>query len=189
MSDSQTANEDYTDRNIRVMRFMATLSPAMSIFVNIGIVIVIWAGGIQSAAGGVSGRADRGLHQLPANHHGTAGDHGHAGECGGGGNRLGGAHQRGAGNGARSAGCAGSAHACRTGRQTRIAFEGVDFHYNGTNDGLVLSDVDLVAEPGQTVAILGATGAGKSSIVNLVPRFYDVADGQDHLERRGRSPR
>ena len=48
------ANEDYTDRNIRVMRFMATLSPAMGIFVNIGIVIVIWAGGIQSAKGGVS---------------------------------------------------------------------------------------------------------------------------------------
>src|SRR5512135_611485 len=48
------ANEDYTDRNIRVMRFMATLSPSMSIFVNIGIVIVIWAGGIQAAAGGAS---------------------------------------------------------------------------------------------------------------------------------------
>jgi ATP-binding cassette subfamily B protein len=54
----------------------------------------------------------------------------------------------------------------------------VDFHYNGTNDGLVLNDVDLVAEPGQTVAILGATGAGKSSIVNLVPRFYEVASGR-----------
>jgi ATP-binding cassette subfamily B multidrug efflux pump len=37
--------------------------------------------------------------------------------------------------------------------------------------------VDLTAEPGQTIAILGATGAGKSSLVNLVPRFYDVAGG------------
>jgi ATP-binding cassette subfamily B protein len=64
------------------------------------------------------------------------------------------------------------------GRGQRIAFEGVDFHFNGTNDGLVLSGVDLVAEPGQTVAILGATGAGKSSIVNLVPRFYNVAAGK-----------
>jgi ATP-binding cassette subfamily B protein len=54
----------------------------------------------------------------------------------------------------------------------------VDFHYNGTDDGLVLNRVDLVAEPGQTVAILGATGAGKSSIVNLVPRFYDLASGR-----------
>jgi ATP-binding cassette subfamily B protein len=42
----------------------------------------------------------------------------------------------------------------------------------------VLSRVDFIAEPGQTVAILGATGAGKSSIVNLVPRFYDVAAGR-----------
>jgi ATP-binding cassette subfamily B protein len=41
-----------------------------------------------------------------------------------------------------------------------------------------LNDVDLVAEPGQTVAILGATGAGKSSIVNLVPRFYDLVAGK-----------
>jgi ATP-binding cassette subfamily B protein len=54
----------------------------------------------------------------------------------------------------------------------------VDFHYNGTNDGLVLNDVDFAAEPGQTVAFLGATGAGKSSIVNLVPRFYNVASGR-----------
>ena len=60
----------------------------------------------------------------------------------------------------------------------RVAFEGVDFHYNGTNDGLVLNGVDLIAEPGQTVAILGATGAGKSSMVNLVPRFYDAAPGR-----------
>ncbi|MCB0119028.1 MAG: ABC transporter ATP-binding protein, partial [Anaerolineales bacterium] len=49
-----TVNEDYTDRNIHVMRFMATLSPSMSVFVNIGMVIVIWAGGIQSAKDGVS---------------------------------------------------------------------------------------------------------------------------------------
>jgi ATP-binding cassette subfamily B protein len=54
----------------------------------------------------------------------------------------------------------------------------VNFHYNGTKNGLVLNGAGLVAEPGETVAILGATGAGKSSIVNLVPRFYDVASGR-----------
>jgi ATP-binding cassette subfamily B protein len=63
------------------------------------------------------------------------------------------------------------------GHRERIVFEDVSFHYNGTNQGLVLNGVDLVAEPGQTVAILGATGSGKSSIVDLVPRFYDVSDG------------
>jgi ATP-binding cassette subfamily B protein len=64
------------------------------------------------------------------------------------------------------------------GRAQRISFEGVNFQYNGTNNASVLRGIDLVAEPGQTVAILGATGAGKSSIVNLVPRFYDVAGGK-----------
>jgi len=54
----------------------------------------------------------------------------------------------------------------------------VNFHYNGTNNGSVLRGVNFVAEPGQTVAILGATGAGKSSIINLVSRFYDVAGGK-----------
>src|SRR4030042_1976178 len=47
-------NEEYTGHNVRVMRFLATLFPSIRMLVNIGIVIVIWAGGIQSAAGGVS---------------------------------------------------------------------------------------------------------------------------------------
>jgi ATP-binding cassette subfamily B multidrug efflux pump len=42
----------------------------------------------------------------------------------------------------------------------------------------VLENVNMVAEPGQTIAILGATGAGKSSLINLIPRFYDVTEGQ-----------
>jgi ATP-binding cassette subfamily B protein len=42
----------------------------------------------------------------------------------------------------------------------------------------VLDDINLVIEPGQTVAVLGATGAGKSSLINLVPRFYDVTSGR-----------
>ncbi len=42
----------------------------------------------------------------------------------------------------------------------------------------VLEGIDLVAEPGQTVAILGATGSGKSTLINLVPRFYDTSSGR-----------
>ncbi len=56
----------------------------------------------------------------------------------------------------------------------QIAFENVSFHYNGNTAEVVLDGINLVAEPGQTVAILGATGAGKSTLINLVPRFYDV---------------
>ncbi|MCB2172074.1 ABC transporter ATP-binding protein/permease [archaeon] len=56
-----------------------------------------------------------------------------------------------------------------------IKFEDVWFSYDGEN--MVLKDIDLVVNPGQTVAILGATGSGKSSIINLIPRFYDVTKG------------
>lgn len=60
----------------------------------------------------------------------------------------------------------------------RIEFERVSFHYHSQPDELVLDDVRFVAEPGRTVAILGATGAGKSTLVNLVPRFYDATSGR-----------
>jgi len=57
----------------------------------------------------------------------------------------------------------------------RVVFDGVWFSYDGEN--MVLRDIDLEVEPGETVAILGATGSGKSSIINLIPRFYDVDKG------------
>jgi ATP-binding cassette subfamily B protein len=62
--------------------------------------------------------------------------------------------------------------------QGRIAFENVAFGYDGHEAEPVLRHVSFVAEPGQTVAILGATGSGKSSLVHLIPRFYDVDDGR-----------
>jgi ATP-binding cassette subfamily B protein len=149
----------------------------MGILVNIGMVIVIWAGGIQSVKGGVSvGQIVAFINYL----HTTMGPLGIMVML-------------------ANVVAAATASAERInevldtvpevqdisspqtlpeGRAKRICFEGVNFHYNGTNDGLVLNGVDLIAEPGQTVAILGATGAGKSSIVNLVPRFYDAASGR-----------
>jgi ATP-binding cassette subfamily B multidrug efflux pump len=62
--------------------------------------------------------------------------------------------------------------------QPRIRFENVGFHYNGTTETTVLEGINLTAEPGQTVAILGATGAGKSTLISLVPRFYDTTEGR-----------
>jgi ATP-binding cassette subfamily B multidrug efflux pump len=59
----------------------------------------------------------------------------------------------------------------------RVAFEDVSFRYFGTGE-LVLQSVTFTAAPGQTVALLGATGSGKSTIINLIPRFYDVTDGR-----------
>ncbi len=53
----------------------------------------------------------------------------------------------------------------------------VSFRYFGSSEP-VLKGVSFKAEPGQTVAILGATGSGKSSVINLIPRFYDVTGGK-----------
>jgi ATP-binding cassette subfamily B multidrug efflux pump len=63
----------------------------------------------------------------------------------------------------------------------RVAFEDVSFRYVG-GERDTLSQVSFVAEPGQTVAILGATGSGKSTIINLIPRFYDISEGQVTLD-------
>jgi ATP-binding cassette subfamily B multidrug efflux pump len=62
--------------------------------------------------------------------------------------------------------------------QGRVAFEQVTFSYDQDGREPVLKDISFVAEPGQTVAILGATGSGKSSLVHLIPRFYDVTEGR-----------
>ncbi len=59
--------------------------------------------------------------------------------------------------------------------QGRVAFDHVSFGYDAVS--AVLRDVSFVAEPGQVVALLGATGSGKSTVVSLLPRFYDVTDG------------
>jgi ATP-binding cassette subfamily B multidrug efflux pump len=65
--------------------------------------------------------------------------------------------------------------------QGRVAFENVTFAYFGGGDP-VLKNVSFGAEPGQTVALLGATGSGKSSIINLIPRFYDVSQGAVQID-------
>ncbi|MEK5416671.1 multidrug ABC transporter ATP-binding protein [Paenibacillus odorifer] len=59
----------------------------------------------------------------------------------------------------------------------RIVFDNVSFAYDPTDENLVLDDINFTAEPGETVAILGATGTGKSSLVSLIPRFYEVSSG------------
>ena len=57
-----------------------------------------------------------------------------------------------------------------------VVFNGVDFGY--TDDKIVLHDVKLYAKPGQKIAFVGSTGAGKTTITNLINRFYDIQDGK-----------
>ena len=62
-----------------------------------------------------------------------------------------------------------------------ISFEHVNFKYPGAEED-VLHDIDFVARPGETTAIIGSTGCGKSTLVNLIPRLYDVSDGRILLD-------
>lgn len=59
----------------------------------------------------------------------------------------------------------------------RVEFDNVTFAYPGA-DKPVLSDINFTAEPGQTVAVIGSTGSGKTTLANLIPRLFDVTDGQ-----------
>jgi len=65
-----------------------------------------------------------------------------------------------------------------------VVFEDVSFGYGSSEEHLVLKGINLYAPPGKTVAILGATGAGKSTMVNLIPRFYDVTAGRVVVDGR-----
>jgi ATP-binding cassette subfamily B protein len=81
-----------------------------------------------------------------------------------------------------------------TATQGRIVFENVSFGYPapaGETPTPVLRNINLTIEPGQTVAFLGATGSGKSTLVNLIPRFYDVTEGRiliDGIDVRDLAP-
>jgi ATP-binding cassette subfamily B multidrug efflux pump len=173
----EESNEVYTQNTIKVMRFMTTLSPSMSIFVNLAIVVVIWIGGIQAIDDNIT------VGQLVAfvNYLQTT---------------LGPLMVMVMLANVAAAGTASAERIVEVLEtipevqdeaqplslpeisQPRIVFESVSFHYNGSSDEEVLQNIDLVAEPGQTIAILGATGAGKSSLISLVPRFYEASSGR-----------
>jgi ATP-binding cassette subfamily B protein len=174
----ESANEDFTERTVRVMQVMSLMGPALTMLVNAGIVLVIWSGGRQAVAGGLS------IGQIVAfsNYLLTtmtplimmtmlsnvwAGGLASAGRIVQVLDTV--AEVQDAPDAAAPAG----------GLRGRVVFDHVSFRY-GDGDGgeAVLRDVNLVAEPGQTLALLGATGSGKSTLINLVPRFYDVTSGR-----------
>jgi ATP-binding cassette subfamily B protein len=173
----QSANQDLTNRSVTVMQFMGAMSPALTLCVNIGMVLVVWNGGASAIRGEMS------IGQIVAFTNYLLTTMGPLTMM----SQLANTWA----NGMASAGRinqvldtvplvqdAPNALTLPEHAQSRIAFENVEFHYNGNSDEAVLEGINLVAEPGETVAILGATGAGKSTLINLVPRFYDVSAGR-----------
>jgi ATP-binding cassette subfamily B multidrug efflux pump len=172
----ESANEGFTGNSVRVMRFMSTMSPALTVFVNIGMVIVIWAGGLQAINGTMTvGQIVAFTNYLLTTMTPLV---------------LMTMLSQTWANGIASARRVNqvldeipeiqdqpNAPDLPSNTPGRVEFEQVTFLYNGASDEPVLNQVDLVAEPGETVAILGATGSGKTSLVNLIPRFYDASAG------------
>ena len=171
----EQANQDFTARTVQVMQFMSTMGPVLSVFVNLGMVIVIWAGGLQAINNKVT------IGQIVAFTNYLLTTMGPLTMM----TMLSNVWANGIASAQRihevldtipAVQDAPDAQPLPASTPGQVAFENVTFHYNG--DGAVLENVTLTAKPGETVAILGATGAGKSSLVHLIPRFYDVVSGR-----------
>jgi ATP-binding cassette subfamily B multidrug efflux pump len=177
----EKANEAYTGQSVRVLQVVSTMSPILTMCVNIGMVIVIWVGGIDSVQGNLS------VGQIVAftNYLLTtmtplimmtilsniwAGGIVSA-------RRINEVLDT-----VPDVRDAPDAVSLPEAVQGRLVFENVSFHYSGAYAESVLEEINLTIEPGRTVAFLGATGSGKSTLVNLVPRFYDVSAGRILLD-------
>ena len=171
------ANEDLTAHSVRVMQFMSSMGPVLTMCINIGMAIVIYAGGLQVIQSTMS------LGQLVAFTNYLLSTMSPLIMM----TMLSNTWAAGLASARRmdeifetvpEVQDAPNAAELPAHTSGRVVFDHVSFNYTGNGDEQVLEDINLVAEPGQTVAILGATGAGKSTLVNLVPRFYDVTGGK-----------
>jgi len=173
----EAANDDLTARSIRVMQFTASMTPLLTMCVNVGMVIVIGSGGLQAIRGELS------LGQVVAFSNYLLTTMSPLLMM----TLLSNTWASGLASARRvdevfattpDVVDASDASALPAAAPGRIAFEDVAFAYRGDGNAPVLQDVTLTAEPGSTVAILGATGAGKSTLVQLIPRFYDPTAGR-----------
>jgi ATP-binding cassette, subfamily B, multidrug efflux pump len=195
------ANVDLMQQSIHAMRVLSLLIPTMSLVLNLGAVLVVWFGGIYVQDGGMTvGRIVAFVNYLvstmfPLMMLGMMVSQIFAAEASS--ERIAevfdtqpavqehpqakswdGRVQAQVASPAATRLENGPLGATGTNLAGRVAFEGVSFYYDGDGGDEVLSDINLVAEPGQQVAILGATGSGKSTLVHLIPRFYDVTAGR-----------
>ncbi|MFM7679239.1 MAG: ABC transporter ATP-binding protein [Roseiflexaceae bacterium] len=171
------SNDEFATNSIAVMQFMALMMPVLTMCVNIGMVVVIWWGGWHVSTGEMTvGQIVAFTNYLlttmtPLVMMTMLSNTWASGVASA--TRV---------NEVLDVVPAVQAHADAIVLQApltgQIVFENVRFFYNEQLPDPVLDAINLVVAPGQTLAVLGATGAGKSTLINLVPRFYDVTSGR-----------
>lgn len=174
------ANEELQDRSITAARIMSVLGPAIMLTVNLGIVAVLWLGGIGVEQGEIQVG-----HVIAFTNYMTQilfalmmifmvfnlfvrarASASRIGEVFAVENRM--TWQE-------------SGHET-AGQKGRIDFDQVSFSYEGEGGELVLKQISFTCLPGETVGIIGSTGSGKSTLVSLIPRFYDVTSGSVRID-------
>lgn len=173
----EKVNQDYTAIQLKILKIVSSVFPLMMLLISMGTLIIIWFGGQQAIAGELSvGRIVAFTNYLAT----TLVPFMIMGML-------------------ASVFASGMASAERVDEvlsdvpevldksaarelperiNGRIEFENVGYFYNNICEEKVLDGINLTFEANQTVAILGATGSGKTTLVNLIPRFYDVKEGR-----------
>lgn len=172
------ANEELQEKSLSATRVMSVFSPAIMLTVNLGIVAVLWMGGLGVEQGNIQVG-----HIIAFTNYMTQilfslmmislvfnmfvrakASAGRIGEVFAEENRMSWKED--------------AAHGREPGEEKgRIDFEQVSFSYDGEGGQPVLKQISFSCLPGETVGIIGSTGVGKSSLVSLIPRFYDVTAG------------
>lgn len=171
----ETANGELVGTQLDVLLLFSYMTPIMNIILNISIVAIIKVGAIQVAAGGVTpGQVMAAITYISQILNAVM--------------RMTMIFQtvsRGVASGRRVGEVLSCNPSIRDGSfsgealcRGQVEFRNVSFAYPGTGDRRILDDISFTVHPGETFAILGSTGCGKSSLVNLIPRFYDATEGQ-----------
>ncbi len=169
------ANAGLTGETVRVMRYMSSLGPALTLLVNAAIVVVVWAGGIAAAEGGMkAGRIVAFVNYLLAILGPLVMTSQLANTWA---NGLASSRRVGEILDAPESPVPESPVELPAGGPLGVEFRDVTFRYDPADEMPVIDGVSFVAEPGKTLALLGSTGSGKSTIVNLIPGFYRADSG------------
>lgn len=170
------ANGELRDVNLRVLRLMAIINPVMMVVMNMTVVVVMYLGGVNIAHGDASmstGSIMASITYVSMVLHSVLMVTGMFAMV----SRASASAKRVTEVMAEDPVILGGEGAEEKG-DVAVSFRNVSFRYPGTVGNPVLSGIDLDIKKGETLAVIGATGSGKSSLVALIPRFYDAVEGE-----------